>query len=34
MLFYDADGNGASVKVLVAQLTGSPALKAADVFVT
>jgi Ca2+-binding RTX toxin-like protein len=33
-LFYDADGSGAGVKVWVAQLSGNPALTAADIFVT
>jgi Ca2+-binding RTX toxin-like protein len=33
-LFYDADGSGSGVKVLVATLTGLPVLTAADIFVT
>jgi Ca2+-binding RTX toxin-like protein len=33
-LFYDADGSGAGLKVLVATLTGMPVLSAADIFVT
>jgi hypothetical protein len=33
-LFYDADGNGAGAKVLVAVLSGLPVLGAADIFVT
>jgi Ca2+-binding RTX toxin-like protein len=33
-LFYDADGSGAGVKVLVATLSGIPALASADIFVT
>ena len=33
-LFYDADGSGSEAAVLVAVLTGAPALAAADIFVT
>jgi Ca2+-binding RTX toxin-like protein len=33
-LFYDADGNGASAKVLVATLSNLPTLSSADIFVT
>jgi Ca2+-binding RTX toxin-like protein len=33
-LFYDADGSGTAVKVLVATLTTMPALTSADIFVT
>jgi Ca2+-binding RTX toxin-like protein len=33
-LFYDADGNGAGAKVLVATLSNLPALTSADIFVT
>jgi Ca2+-binding RTX toxin-like protein len=33
-LFYDADGSGAAARVLIASLTGMPALTHADLFVT
>jgi Ca2+-binding RTX toxin-like protein len=33
-LFYDADGSGSGAKLLIATLTGLPALTAADIFVT
>jgi Ca2+-binding RTX toxin-like protein len=33
-LFYDADGSGAGAKVLIAVLSGLPALTSADIFVT
>lgn len=33
-LFYDADGSGSEAAVLVAVLTGAPALAASDIFVT
>ena len=33
-LFYDADGSGAGVSVMIATLTGAPTLTHADIFVT
>jgi Ca2+-binding RTX toxin-like protein/cyclophilin family peptidyl-prolyl cis-trans isomerase len=33
-LFYDADGSGAGAKVLIAVMSGLPALSSADIFVT
>jgi hypothetical protein len=33
-LFCDADGSGAGVSIMIATLTGAPALNSADIFVT
>jgi Ca2+-binding RTX toxin-like protein len=34
LLFYDADGSGAGAALLIATLTGLPALTAGDIFLT